>query len=607
MAFARAAAGGAQSSGTRGGHRLSTTLRLAQLLLKAAQEPVPDSDDGELQETAAAADLLGGSPSKVQSQSSGSSSSLVVWLAAQAEQCPVPSCWRRLWDDRGRELFIHEYGVFPPQIVHPMLGYFVGMVSIVLLAGKGADEQTLNAEAEAFRTRIVSEAAELNSAYSGPLRSELGVDEWYCTETGWFTDVDPEESPRYLLQVLRQLHGRLCASAPGEPCLPAAVAAVTPIASRAKAAANVKQQSLDVYTECAQTSGRDVAPTPSTATPPSTGIQRIARTPSQASSPSTPQRQHSPLESAHECPMGSPLQSARAPPKGDSCNWFDVASPRGSRSPASDACSRAGEAEQQPDLETSYDLDWNSSAVQQSACKYFALDSAASDHEQELATPRRQAEGDCREFATMTPVTPESPDLEAAYGFDWNQPLGSSEEFGKPSSYQVAPRVEWSTPEAPHDTQAGPSSSQVDAHGDAVFSSPYDAHGCGAESELMAQSCSTDGEVRPQRLDFTPLSSPVCSPASATSGSYCSSSENSASTPRTPRWGAATYQDAVRVGVRKLFGDAFQKRREDAASPIRSPASVLKEPRRASQPPRTRFHEHRLKQADSPESTKTGL
>mmetsp|Transcript_1969 Transcript_1969/g.3687 ORF Transcript_1969/g.3687 Transcript_1969/m.3687 type:complete len:436 (-) Transcript_1969:192-1499(-) len=364
-----------------GNCELSTTLRLAQLLLKAASTPLPDEKTNTC------------SPSRRATSKDGhqefTGSSHVVWLAAQAASCPVPSCWRRLWDDRGRELFIHEHGVYAPQVVHPMLGYFVSMVSIVLAAAKEDDQAQLLKDVEEFSQRVRMEAAELNSAYTGPMRTELGVDEWYCEATGWFTDVDPGESPRYLLAIIAELQLRLFPPASPRP------SEATPTTSRTKTA-----------TMGTELSGcKTSALTPSTATPPSAGPPQDA-------------------DDLISFASSSPLSKTGDVP--DLCGFFDVAS-----SPAKSTYSAMEEHE----LEDTYGFDWSAAAQSKAAsAAYFPMDS-----------PRSQATAmsDFEETREESSGLKRSPDLEAAYGCDWTR-----EEFSTPDKRAERASLEYRTPEA---------------------------------------------------------------------------------------------------------------------------------------------------------------
>lgn len=429
---------------------------------------------------------------------------VVHWLAAKAESCPVPSFWRRILDEHGKELFMHEYDVYPPQIVHPMLGYFASLASIVFLASKAEEDASIQREFESFRKRIVGEAAELAAACSRPIKSDLGVDEWLCDETGWRTGVDPEESPRYLLQVVEHLQKQL-----------------------------VKPKSLETRVATAGTtssfkSGRHA--TPSTATPPSTEVQRSMG--------------RSLVLPSSFSPWNDDVSSIA----GRSCNWYDVASPSGSRSPAS-TCSRSDASE--PDLETAYGLDWISPSRGQVACDH-------SSAEQPMSPPRHET---VIEFAfSPDSNVSQSPDLEAAYGFDWNQPQAAFQ--------REPPPTEWSTPMSPN-FGVGPAESTDVAVFDIVVTSPRNVR-CRVETAIISAGESPDDDVRPQRLDFASAFSP---------GERSVEHSPPVQFSQTPTLNTGTYyEDAVRVGVgvRKLLGDAFAKRyRSNTQDRSRKPRTEL--------------------------------
>eukprot|EP00930_Biecheleria_cincta_P039739 TRINITY_DN27290_c0_g1_i1.p1 TRINITY_DN27290_c0_g1~~TRINITY_DN27290_c0_g1_i1.p1 ORF type:complete len:520 (+),score=56.50 TRINITY_DN27290_c0_g1_i1:40-1560(+) len=433
---------------------------------------------------------------------------VVHWLAAKAERCPVPSFWRRFVDDRGKELFIHEYDVYPPQIVHPMLGYFAMLASMIFSASKADEEASIQREIDAFRMRILREAAELAAACSGPVKSDLGEDEWLCDETGWCTGVDPEESPRYLLRVVEELQKQLL-SKPNN------------LETRSVGDTLPSRAATLGTTICLQTVRHAEGATPSTATPPSTEVQRS---------------------------MGRylALPSSFSPWKDDacstdrSCNWYDVASPKGARSPAS-TCSRSNSSE--PDLETAYGLDWVSPSRGQSACDHLSA-------EHVISTPRIETTTVEYEFSPDSNAPQQSPDLEAAYGWDWNQPQGR---LAMASFQRDPPPTEWSTPVTPKSWDLGPAESTNAAVFRVVISSPKNAR-CSTGIASMSNAGSPDDDVRPQRLDFASAFSP---------GEQSVEHSPPGQLSRTPTRNTVTfYQDAVRVGVgvRKLLGDAFARR-----------------------------------------------
>lgn len=129
----------------------------------------------------------------------------VVWLAEQANLCPVPAGWFRCEDEKGRILFVHENGAFPVQGRHPMLGYFVSLMSLLLAAKAGLiDEEQLSFEIDAAESRIAEEAEAISKAWAGPFK--VGPDGcfemWHCEECGWDSIMDPAAAPIHLLHVL---------------------------------------------------------------------------------------------------------------------------------------------------------------------------------------------------------------------------------------------------------------------------------------------------------------------------------------------------------------------------------------------------------------------
>jgi hypothetical protein len=459
-------------------HNEKTTLRLAQLLLKAARTPVPDgnlsseeeSDDDLPSSSDASKDL------RPDSWTPSSSSSQVLWLAAQAEQCPVPSCWRRLWDDQGRELYVHEHGLYPPQIVHPMLGYFVALMSIVLLAGKQMEDE-LKEEMKCLKSRVESELAALMAAYSGPLRSELGVDEWFCEATGWFTDVNPSAAPRYFLDVAAHVEAQMFKS-------PKAI--VTSVPTPLRRATLTRGPRRSTLLKPPHTASKRFK-----ATPPSTGTSSTA-TPgsrdsvSEATSTSTSVSLDVPsswVEDGCHLPISPPSSGCgmsnvteTASPSGSHCNWYDVASPRSSQK--SERSFHSG----MDDLEAAYQVDWTQAPAMNrttppAGCVYFSLEAENSMEQQGFsrASASRSA-GAHRLGASARGYTMHNSeffeqwnagyqnggeDLEADYGCNWCDPSSvhphgyrsdwygdcqnqesSAAFFESPSNYPEPPAVE---------------------------------------------------------------------------------------------------------------------------------------------------------------------
>ncbi|CAE8743540.1 unnamed protein product [Polarella glacialis] len=585
----------------------SQTLRLAQLLLKAAGTPVPlDLEDvpEELEEAQPRSAVLpcelGGNNNdnnnnndKSNQVAWGSSpSSQVMWLAKQAERCPVPTCWQRLWDEKGEPTYIHAYGVFPPQRVHPMLGYFVGLVAIALAArrvdGELQNRASVQKEIEAFRQRVVTETAELTSAYTGPLRAELGADQWLCEPTGWYTDVDPELAPSHLQQVVDQLEVALLAPDLATPAPPRSASLFAPAVAPAPVSPSAPSHHREKRLLAPPTGGApDWAPaTPSTATPPSTGAHRLAfGRPSQGSTSPRSQsrgreewRWYSP-QASPEQPSPTvrrvcgetPEQGQRAVAAGDlsSCNYYDVASPARGRSPASSLKSRAAGASDcgSLDLEGAYGLDWTAAAVETSKCKYFAIDSPLASEER--CTPRLAGEGpDLSEASAVKgknssssssssgarrgPVaSPKSPDLEAAYGCDWVDPTSS---VLLPGSDESAFRIRLLPAPGPalaSATESLPSAGPTDALLLVPLSPWVAAEGSPSPSGANFDSspCMAEQVFLPQRLDFAACS--PCNSAATVSPSPQREGERSEEVRRQLR---------SRVGVshiRMLCGSAF--------------------------------------------------
>ncbi|CAJ1399741.1 unnamed protein product [Effrenium voratum] len=166
-------------------------FRLAMLQRQALTTPLPDEPTGEMLR-------LDTEP--------------LLWLAAALERCPVPGGWRR-WNDSGKEIYIDEFSSLPPRTVHPMLGYFLRLAAIVLAAPKTSC-QWAKKECARFRKDLAAESRLVQQQYEHP--QACGLPEWYHKQCGWFTETDPLQAHTYLLQVAKDLEGRLSNTHPPE-------------------------------------------------------------------------------------------------------------------------------------------------------------------------------------------------------------------------------------------------------------------------------------------------------------------------------------------------------------------------------------------------------
>lgn len=145
----------------------------------------------------------------------------VMWLAWQALMCPLPPLWRIATNKVGTRIFVHERGLHPPQLVHPLLGYFAALAAIVLLAGEyvageqveeAGCEEGWYAEACKARERIVADA---QAAADGWVFLESQIrPTWRQAATGWTSYTDPAAAPKHLLRVLSKLEMWLMGHAP---------------------------------------------------------------------------------------------------------------------------------------------------------------------------------------------------------------------------------------------------------------------------------------------------------------------------------------------------------------------------------------------------------
>mmetsp|Transcript_15449 Transcript_15449/g.32553 ORF Transcript_15449/g.32553 Transcript_15449/m.32553 type:complete len:757 (-) Transcript_15449:72-2342(-) len=136
----------------------------------------------------------------------------VSYLEQQAQMCPVPAGWTRYFDEHGKEVYIHDYGRFPPQHRHPLLGYFAGFASVVLAARSGRlSREQFRQELKQAGARIDKEAEAVAAAWSGPFLLNNGL-EW--RNGSWSTTKNPAAPTQHLLQVL---HGLETSGACGWP------------------------------------------------------------------------------------------------------------------------------------------------------------------------------------------------------------------------------------------------------------------------------------------------------------------------------------------------------------------------------------------------------
>lgn len=130
----------------------------------------------------------------------------VLWLAGEAASCPPPAGWLRCRDEWGRELFVHEFGAFPPRRQHPLLSYFAGLTVAVQTLREEGVPAALAVLANAEQS-ISASCDEILATWTGPFHPQHGgrLVEWRCATKGWTTCTDPEAAPSHLLRVVKRL------------------------------------------------------------------------------------------------------------------------------------------------------------------------------------------------------------------------------------------------------------------------------------------------------------------------------------------------------------------------------------------------------------------
>ncbi|CAK9017529.1 unnamed protein product [Durusdinium trenchii] len=194
--------------------RAAQRFRFAQLQCKALSAPLPDepaATDHNLMDQ----QLLNlhldsqrnthraGSP-----RLGSSASDLLLWLAAEAERCPVPGGWRRV----DEELYIDEFSCLPPRTVHPMLGYFLRLAAVVLALPEKSCQRVMM-DISNLHKDLLAECAGLHQQYENP--QACGLKEWYHKQRGWFTRSDPLQAHAYLQRVVKDLESKLRLSLEG--------------------------------------------------------------------------------------------------------------------------------------------------------------------------------------------------------------------------------------------------------------------------------------------------------------------------------------------------------------------------------------------------------
>eukprot|EP00434_Breviolum_minutum_P022406 symbB.v1.2.019778.t1/scaffold1634.1/size108475/6 len=175
-------------------------FRFAQLRCQALKTPLPDEPQSIHR------DLL--------DQLGSSVSDLLLWLVAQAERCPVPGGWC-LMSNAGRELYIDEFSCLPPRTVHPMLGHFLRLATIIVTSNQtSTSRHGALTQISRLRRDLGFESQQLRGEYENP--KACGLQEWYHKQRGWFTSNDPLQAHKYLLKVLDDLERKLCEDLPLE-------------------------------------------------------------------------------------------------------------------------------------------------------------------------------------------------------------------------------------------------------------------------------------------------------------------------------------------------------------------------------------------------------
>lgn len=313
----------------------------------------------------------------------------VIWLAEQADRCPVPAGWCRCQDEIGRFLFVHENSAFSVQYQNPMLGYFVSLMSMMLATQAGSISwPQLRHELQLAKARITAESEAVNRGWNGPWRVGPWT-MWHSEATGWSSVTDPSAAPRHLLEVLESLEVML-------QHLPGTVDVIDSEAQHTEVSPSVLRSTspVDGLFECdiqfdEVSAKRSSAATPSTAAP------------FTSSPPSAPHSCQFSNDGGFEkwySPMASPANSRPSPlrQRGSElhegvldghkpCSWFVIASPATTGHAASET---GADSELCPPTPR---------------CMYFAMSPAATDK--------------------LVSKDPASEELDVASELDWAPPI----------------------------------------------------------------------------------------------------------------------------------------------------------------------------------------